>query len=158
MSRVFLISDHHFSHKKILEFEAGRGGDTVDEHDEWLVAQHNSRVAKRDMAWFLGDVAFSPDALERYVSRMNGTKNLILGNHDTYDLSLYQQYFRKVKAMQPYKGGVLTHIPLHNSSLDRWKINYHGHIHSANSPSDQHINCCVEKCAGIPRTLEEWMS
>ena len=158
MSRVFLISDHHLSHKKILDFEAGRGGSTVDEHDEWIVAQHNSRVTKRDTVWFLGDVAFDPGALGKYLPRMEGTKHLILGNHDGYDLNLYLQYFRKVRAMQPYKGGVLTHIPLHNSSLDRWDINYHGHIHSKTSPSAQHINCCVEQCDGIPRTLEEWMS
>lgn len=156
MSRVFLISDHHFGHSKVLEFESSRKGASIEQHDIHLVHQHNSRVTKRDTVWFLGDVGFSKEAIEWALPQMNGNKNLILGNHDRYDIDFYKQYFGKIKAMHGYKGGVLSHIPIHNGSLDRWALNWHGHIHSTPAFSDQHINCCVEQCEGVPLTLEEW--
>lgn len=156
MSRVFLISDHHLGHDSVLKFEReGRRGTTIDEHNQWLMQAHNSRVTKRDTVWFLGDVAFRIEALE-LLKQFNGTLNLVLGNHDNFDWGVYAKYFSKVKALHPYKGGVLTHVPVHNSELDRWALNYHGHIHSKQAPSEQHINCCVEQCDGVPRTLEEW--
>lgn len=160
MSRNFLLSDHHFGHAKILDFEPSRAkfANTVQEHDDWLIARHNERIKKRDNVWLLGDIAFSKEALDRCVPQMNGQLNLILGNHDKFELELYLKYFNKVKAIQPYKSGVLTHVPLHNRSLDRWNINYHGHSHSSSQFSDQHVNCCVEQSDGSPRTLEEWLA
>ncbi len=158
MSKVFIISDHHFGHKKVLDFESSREGDTIEEHDRILIEKHNSVIKKKDTVWFLGDVCFQGELLLEYIPQMNGTINLVLGNHDIYDLELYQSVFNKVKAIQPYKGGVLTHVPIHNGSLDRWKINYHGHLHSTPAFSEQHINCCVEHCEGFPRTLEQWQN
>lgn len=157
MSRTFLISDHHFGHKKVQHFEPTRPQCSLEEHDDWLVAAHNSRITKRDTVWFLGDVGFCKEAIERNLPKMNGTKNLILGNHDHYGFEFYSTFFNKVKALQAYKDGVLTHVPLHNRSLDRWRRNYHGHIHSNEPFSEQHVNCCVERCEGVPRTLEEWV-
>lgn len=69
MTEPFIISDTHFGHANVLEFEReNRRGETIAEHDQWLVSQMHSQV------------------------------------------------------------------------ID----------------DPRYVNCCVEQCGGVPRTLEEW--
>ena len=89
MSKVFFISDLHLGHKNILSFAGDyRGGDTVEEHDEWIVDQWNSVVGKRDVVYVLGDVAFTREGLAK-CNRLVGNKKLILRNHDNFPLEEY---------------------------------------------------------------------
>ena len=158
MSRLFVISDHHFGHANLLRFEREhRQGATIEEHDDWLVARHNERVRTRDTVIFLGDVVFREDRLESHVARMNGHQYLVMGNHDRLPADVYLRYFERVQAMRQYPGVVLSHVPLHESSLERWGHNLHGHIHGNPSPPGPYTNCCVEQCGGVPRTVEEWI-
>jgi calcineurin-like phosphoesterase family protein len=50
---------------------------------------------------------------------------------------------------------VLSHTPLHESSMYKITYNLHGHIHQHASPSERHINCCVEVQDYTPRHIEE---
>ena len=165
MSKTFAISDHHFGHANILRFEgAHRNGGAlacVEDHDDWLVLQHNKTVGKADVTYFLGDVCFNMDRLETHVAKMNGTKHLILGNHDRYDtvsMARYQQVFKTVSPMKYWKGWIMTHVPLHYQELKssrKWAGNMHGHLHSqvvnfAEVPDEQYMNVCVEHSNGIP--------
>lgn len=164
MSKVFFISDHHFGHRGILKHEPEhRPFASIEEHDEWLVEQHNSVVGKNDTVWFGGDVAFAGRATKfpagRYLDRMNGQKNLILGNHDHYPPAVYGAYFHRVLGCLKKGNVFVTHIPVHPDEFNyRVDYNLHGHIHSRKLVNDpRYINMCIEHCAGIPRTLEEWM-
>ena len=87
---IFFIADLHLGHDNICEYEGpNRGGSkTIEEHDDWIVYQWNSVVRNTDLTWVLGDVAFSHEGLAK-MKRMNGSKHLILGNHDMFSNKKY---------------------------------------------------------------------
>lgn len=130
MARVFVISDTHFGHKNIIEFEkAARPFTTVEEHDRELVARWNAVVSKRDTVWHLGDVFFGKDG-HKVLAELNGYKKLVLGNHDHYGLPVYQQYFGKIMGAAEFGHCILTHVPVHECQMYRYRKNIHGHMHS----------------------------
>lgn len=134
MSNIFLCSDHHLGHQGIITFLTDTGAklrnfSTIEEHDEYIIAKHNSVVGASDRVYFLGDVTFSNKYLPK-LHRMNGRKVLIKGNHDILKLSQYVQYFDDIRGVHQFDGMVLSHIPIHEQSLSRWKVNVHGHLHS----------------------------
>lgn len=134
MSNIFLRSDDHLHHENILTFKRDDGTplrsfSNIDEHDEYLIAQHNKVVRPNDKVYFLGDVVFSKK-YTHLVGRMNGDKVLIKGNHDKLELKEYLPYFRDIRGCHQFEGMFLSHVPIHVESLSRWKINVHGHLHS----------------------------
>lgn len=164
MSETYYISDHHFQHRGILAYEAeARPFTNVDDHDEWLIRQHNLVVQPEDTVWFGGDVCFGNDKSRekvlRYLARMNGTKNLLLGNHDRHPLSWYAKSFDKVMGCIKVGEVSITHIPVHPDEFNyRVDYNLHGHIHSRKLVQDsRYINMCIEHCNGVPRTLDQWL-
>lgn len=74
-------SDHHFFHDNII-VHSGRPFADVQEMNEALIDNHNAVVKPTDRCYFHGDVAMHPKNIHP-VSRMNGRKILIAGNHDT---------------------------------------------------------------------------
>lgn len=160
MAEKFFISDTHFGHDKILDFEAkARPFDGIAEHDEALIENWNSVVGKRDVVTHLGDVAFKPAAtLHRVMPRLNGIKKLVLGNHDTSALENYTQYFTKVYSSYVIKdlGMIFTHIPVHPSQLEqRFKYNVHGHLHSNIISDPRYLNISCEHVGLTPISLDE---
>lgn len=178
---TFVISDTHFSHKNIVTFttksgEKVRPWDNVEEMDEELVHRWNSVVGPKDKVYHLGDVAINKSALP-ILSRLNGDKVLIKGNHDIYKLNAYTPYFRDIRACLVLKDFILTHIPVHESQLDRFKMNIHGHLHTdkvrlkdlyrtpsglytlAETTPDPRYKCvCVEQTNYYPVPLDEIVS
>ena len=164
-STPFFIGDLHLGHKKILEFSSAyRGGTNVEEHDEWIVKQWNSVVTKRDIVYVVGDVAFNKDKLV-LLKRMNGQKNLVRGNHDTYSLKTYMEYFNNVYGLLKKWGYWISHPPIHPQEL-RGKHNIHGHVHHNSVTWWDHIeedmvldpryvNVSVENNNGVPVSLDE---
>ena len=131
MSNVFLISDTHFFHQRILEFEKDlRPFSSVEEMNEALVDNWNRIITKRDTVWHLGDVCFGPVANLSIIDRLNGTKNLVMGNHDQYGVREYIKYFNKIEAAKKYDSYLLSHVPIHPDQFYRFKGNVHGHLHS----------------------------
>lgn len=137
MGDIFFCSDHHFNHKNILKFGVrGKMFSTVEEHNEFIVEEHNKVVTKNDKVFMLGDLCFGADSL-KYVKRMNGNKTLILGNHDKQSMNSYAPIFgaNDIKGAVVFNKGVhpimLTHIPIHPMQLEfKYKANGHGHTHS----------------------------
>lgn len=91
MKRTFFTSDHHFGHANILKYEdANRrnahGGKfaSIEKMDEYLIKQWNATVAPGDLVYCLGDLSYKQHTLEAVLPRLNGTKILIVGNHDPY--------------------------------------------------------------------------
>lgn len=133
MSEVWFAGDHHFGHTKILQFEPIRSKfATISEHDHFLVDSHNRLVGKRDIVYFLGDVCFhrSPDIFDAIMSEMNGIKILIKGNHDIFPKEVYARHFQDVHGVLFKYHFVMSHVPMHPYSLERWGTNVHGHTHS----------------------------
>lgn len=146
MNRIFVTSDTHFGHKNIMEFEKEHRGhfSSLVEHDEFLIEAWNSVVSKHDTVWHLGDVLFGKENF-KYIPRLNGIKNLVLGNHDTYGMENYLKYFNKVVSSFNYKQCILTHIPIHESQFWRYKKNIHGHLHSKTINDPRCICVSVEQ-------------
>lgn len=165
---IFFISDHHFHHKNILTFKTQddlplREFSDVDHMNEIMIQRHNEVVKPNDKVYFLGDVCMSRNAkgLE-ILSRLNGKKVLVKGNHDMCSLNQYLQYFKDVRGSHQFDGMILTHIPIHPESLARWGLNVHGHLHQnvvrmplSQIPDRRYFNVSVERVNYTPISLEE---
>ena len=80
---TWIMSDHHFGHGKIGQFEPSRiimaENIGYKDYEEMIIEFHNSLVKPTDIVLFMGDFSFkSPQP----ASKLNGRKILILGNHD----------------------------------------------------------------------------
>lgn len=131
---TFLLADSHFGHSGVCKFlrEDGsklRPWETTEEMDEAMIENWNRVVGPKDKVYHLGDVVINRKALKT-LSRLNGDKVLIKGNHDVFRLEEYTPYFRDIRAFGHFDGFALTHIPIHPDSLSRWSGNVHGHLHS----------------------------
>ena len=138
----WFIADTHFSHKNILAYEAdNRPYDTIEEHDADLVLKWNSVVKPDDKVYLVGDVAFS--SAQHFLGQLNGKIIVVLGNHDYPNKvpNMLQFDHVKVAGAIEYKGGIITHIPVHESQLDRFTFNIHGHLHSLSIEDPRYI--CV---------------
>ena len=133
MPAVFLVSDTHFGHAGVCRFTRDDGTKLrpwhdPEEMDEHLVRVWNERVRPQDKVYHLGDVVINRRALKT-LARLNGDKVLIRGNHDIFRDDEYREYFRELRACHVMNGMILSHIPVHESSLGRFGVNIHGHLH-----------------------------
>jgi len=135
MPSVFLVSDTHFGHAGVCRFTHEDTGVKIrpwtdpDEMDEAMVKLWNERVKPTDKVYHLGDVVINRKAL-KIMSRLNGDKVLIRGNHDIFKDEDYRQYFRELRAYHVMNGMILSHIPVHADSIGRFGTNIHGHLHT----------------------------
>jgi len=135
MPSVFLVSDTHFGHTGVCRFTRNDGvtklrpWDSAEEMDEAMVKAWNERVKPTDKVYHLGDVVINRKALS-IMSRLNGDKVLIRGNHDIFRDDEYRMYFRELRAYHVMNGLILSHIPVHEASLGRFGCNIHGHLHA----------------------------
>jgi calcineurin-like phosphoesterase family protein len=135
MPATFLTSDTHFGHAGVCRFTRSDGvtklrpWDNPEEMDEFMVKAWNERVRPNDKVYHLGDVVINRRALD-IMSRLNGDKVLIRGNHDIFKLEDYTKHFRDVRGYHVMNGMILSHIPVHEESLGRFGVNIHGHLHA----------------------------
>ncbi len=136
MAKIFVISDTHFGHANILTFKREDGTPLrsfsgVEEMDETMVENWNRVVRPQDKVYHLGDVVINKRYLP-ILKRLNGHKRLVRGNHDVEPTKVFMEYFDEIYGVRvfPKLNCILSHIPLHPASLQRWKYNIHGHLHS----------------------------
>jgi calcineurin-like phosphoesterase family protein len=171
MANIFLTSDTHFGHAGVCRFLRDDGTklrpwDDPDEMDEAMIENWNAVVKPKDKVYHLGDVVINRKALKT-MSRLNGEKVLIKGNHDIFKLEDYTPYFKDVRGYHVMDGMILSHIPLHVSALYRFGTNIHGHTHSnrvmmadpfGHRPEviDARYQCvCVEQTGFTPISFED---
>ncbi|CAB4130057.1 COG4186 Predicted phosphoesterase or phosphohydrolase [uncultured Caudovirales phage] len=144
MSNVFVTSDIHFSHLNILKYNAATRGNfrDVDHMNEVIVQRWNETVGVDDHTFILGDVSMGDvSKAPGYIQRLNGTKTLILGNHDRSLMKIegIRDLFVGVHDYLVYSHTkhehyILFHFPI--SSWDdrhRGSVHLHGHLHGAPS-------------------------
>ncbi len=86
---LFFTSDIHFFHNNIIEY-CNRPWRSAEEMNEGIINNWNSVVGRNSVVFILGDVAMGgrgkAERLAKILSRLNGKKYLVPGNHDTYIL------------------------------------------------------------------------
>ncbi|MDE7108140.1 MAG: metallophosphoesterase family protein [Clostridiales bacterium] len=85
---VYFTSDLHLGHKNCIDFCA-RPFASVDDMDEALISGWNNRVKNDDTVYIVGDLVWESSDPLKYLSRLNGKKILIVGNHDIKWLKRY---------------------------------------------------------------------
>ena len=166
----WVISDTHFDHANMLNFKRADGSplrpfSSVEEMNETLIERWNAVVKPSDHVYHLGDVTMARGKawthIDQIMARLHGHKRICLGNHDQLVSAWYFRTFEKVKAYHVLDGLIFTHIPIHEQSLGRFKINVHGHLHahhieaSPHHPDVRYLNVCVENTGYQPLSLEE---
>jgi calcineurin-like phosphoesterase family protein len=154
---------------------------TVEEHDETLIENWNKVVKHDDQVWHLGDVGMGSEMeiLEK-VSRLNGSKHLITGNHDKCwsgerdaykHIGLWMHYFDSVQpfARRRIEGNqnfMLSHFPYEGDHVAQerygqyrlrdhglWLV--HGHVHGAWAKRGRQVNVGVDVRGFAPMHLDE---
>lgn len=169
---VFVIADTHFGHRSLVEgrlqpdgtrlkMAGGRHTDfaTIEEHDEAMVERWNAIVKPGDKVYHLGDVCVTKKSL-KILSRLNGRKTLIAGNHDIFNTKEYLPYFDNMRAGRVFDSLLLTHVPVHPDQLwvnsGRFSHNVHGHTHRhfVDDSHGYYVNACVELWDYTPIPME----
>lgn len=158
MSKIWMTSDQHFFHKKIIEY-ANRPFSDVKAMNSKLIDNWNSVVSKDDTVWILGDFSFycNRDDLVDLVGKLNGNKNIILGNHDRWRplgyfigcgfsfASKYPIIFDTVF--------LLSHRP--RTTVEKPFFNIHGHTHIHSTENKRCYNVSVDATEFYPKEFIE---
>jgi len=169
---IWLISDTHFNHANILKFTDAHTGDLirpgfddVNHMNEYMIERWNSVVKQGDIVYHLGDVVMgNKDWMHSNFNRLNGSKRLLVGNHDDIKFLCSGGWFKKVAMWRQFTeyNLLLSHVPLHPMSSSRGRpdqatsmVNVHGHIHQNPSPPGAYINMSVEAINYTPQNLED---
>jgi calcineurin-like phosphoesterase family protein len=157
MTDVFMISDHHFGHKHIIDFES-RPFSSADEMTETMIEKWNAVVDKDDRVFHLGDFSFlGKEKTASIVSRLNGYKYLIMGNHDRGRSRHWwlDAGFNEVSEYAVVYNGFffLSHEPMYMNKHMPY-VNIHGHIHGQKYEGNQYINVSVEHWDYTPVSFE----
>lgn len=85
---IFLTSDHHFGHSNILKF-TNRLYDNIDDMQAAYIKRWNRKAKKGDIIYILGDHIWNTVSPKDHLAlnnSLNGSKILVIGNHDKVNL------------------------------------------------------------------------
>lgn len=145
---MYLISDLHFHHANVIEYEK-RPFKSVDHMNKELIKNWNTVIAKKDTIWILGDFCFgNKEKVLEITSQLNGRKHLITGNHDSshayqWWLDCGFEFVSKHPIIYEDRY-ILSHQPtLYDVGSGFYNI--HGHVHGRESDLDNRFfNVSVE--------------
>lgn len=164
--KTWVAADHHFGHANILTFKdenekliRGSTFSTLEEHDESIIAQHNALVDPNDRVYLLGDVCITRRSCHT-LGRLNGRLVLVKGNHDIFRLDDYLPYVDDIRSyvvQKDHDGNkvVMSHIPVHPESLNRWGTNIHGHLHQNKLDDPRYVCVSLEHTDYKPIQVQE---
>lgn len=129
----WFIADTHFGHHNVIEYDK-RPFKDVDHMNDQMIERWNSVISATDTVYHLGDSAFLPvDIQSNILSRLNGRKVLIRGNHDKSENTCYRIGWDFVceGLLINLKGFSFTCV--HNpDSCNLGGFILHGHTHKSN--------------------------
>lgn len=93
---IFVSSDWHVGHSNVIQFD-NRPFRDLDHMHRVLINNFNANVPENGVTYFLGDMGLcKAETIKSVVEQLNGTKILILGNHDKGANAMYQMGFDAV--------------------------------------------------------------
>lgn len=141
---IFFTSDTHFFHQNILKYcPSTRKYANVQEMNEAIVADWNSKVASGDTVFHLGDMSFGrPAETEEILNRLNGRIVLIRGNHDPKNGKVFDILDSRCEEIHEYfelkiQGFQLNmfHYPIRAwNKYHHGAFHLHGHSHGSCKP------------------------
>lgn len=130
---IYTISDTHFGHANIIKY-CNRPFLSVEDMDEALIRNWNSIVSANDTVIHVGDFSLHNKVwkLKDYVSKLNGCKILVRGNHDQTTKKMLEAGFNEVHNSLILNGVYFQHHPLQNKEdlPDDCSMLIHGHCHN----------------------------
>lgn len=178
----FVTSDTHYFHKNIIKY-CDRPFRSEAEMRHTLIERYNSVVPKDGTCFFIGDLAMVGtsqfEKITALLNKLNGTKHLILGNHDeckpmryvncgftSVHTSLVVRVEMKLGDLEEeVRKFVLCHDPAVWDCVPRDHILLCGHVHNLFKilPDKETINVGVDVWGFYPQsfqnvwlTLEDW--
>ena len=138
-TKVFFTSDTHFGHSNIIKY-CQRPFNSAEHMDEVLISNWNEVVSPQDIVFHLGDFCFGSDKeWIKILQRLNGTKYLILGNHDLKKIvnsNQIKDYFADInmqmRVVVDKQKMLLNHYPFlcfEGGYQNVWQL--FGHVHSS---------------------------
>ncbi len=132
MQNIFFTSDHHFGHTNIIKF-CDRPFDTVEEMNEVMIKNWNSKIKQGDNVYHLGDFALTKkkEVLSDIIDQLNGNIFLISGNHEGAAKSLPNKFqwikdYYELKVKDEDAAGGVQRIILFHYAMRVWRHDYRG--------------------------------
>lgn len=132
---IHFTSDWHIGHANSIKFD-DRPFKDLDHMHRVLINNYNAQVPVDGLCYFLGDIGLSSsETVKKVLSQLNGTKVLVLGNHDKKFNAMYELGFDVVlHGATIYIAGervTMTHCPLRGVFRENTE-----HMNSAYSSKD----------------------
>jgi calcineurin-like phosphoesterase family protein len=170
---VWFTADLHLGHANIIKFcqrpfmnpeeaDAARldprgklklSEETVQRHDDSLIAAINEQVAPQDTLWILGDFCLAgPEQVAAYRDRIHCREvNLVPGNHDRRPgLGVFNRVMEQGRVEVQGQKIFLNHYPMRS-----WKGSFHGvwhlygHVHGNLMSEDQRNDWMLVRDVGV---------
>jgi len=140
----YYIADLHFFHGVLNNAMDNRGFASTEEMNEYMIKQWNSKVGKHDEVVILGDFSVEKgEKTNEILSRLNGIKYLVVGNHDKYidDKEFDRAHFKWIENYRELRDSkrkvILSHYPIacYNGQYHRGEggvfktYMLYGHVH-----------------------------
>ena len=139
----YFISDFHFGHKSTLNFERFCFED-IQQHDNYIIKILKSKLTKDDTLYFLGDLGYPNEEIEKELRNLPCKKIMLQGNHDDKPAD----YYLKVCGFDEYYTHpiwlsnriMLSHYPL---PVENGTVNIHGHLHGSYLDMPNYVNVSI---------------
>ena len=154
---TWLTSDLHLFHKNIIQYCNRPFGDEY-EMNEIIVKTWNETVAPDDRVIVVGDLTAGlydrKQELTEIISRLNGRKTLILGNHDHLSSKWYRTAGFEVVTKSLVEDEILyVHKPavdyneksVRLRDMHKPRLIVHGHIHRCDPDIPGHFNVAWDR-------------
>jgi calcineurin-like phosphoesterase family protein len=156
----WFTSDHHFGHAGIIR-ACNRPFGSTEEMDAHMIQQWNARVRDGDEVWYLGDFSWErPEKAANVLSRLNGTKHLVAGNHDSAAVRALPgwasvQDYAEITVLKTRI--VLSHYAMRTwNGIHRGALQLYGHSHGTLAGSRRSCDVGVDAWPRfVPVTLAE---
>ena len=131
-NKCFFTSDLHFCHKNIIA-HCKRPFSSLEEMHQYYIEYWNQTISKNDYIFILGDLVFShsKNAWRTIISKLNGQKILIIGNHDDLKSICYDDFLYTTKhdSFQFDDNGKIKEIFMSHYPCLSWPNQHRGSWH-----------------------------
>lgn len=167
----FVTSDIHFGHKNIMNFcpeTRARFKNDVEFMNAEIIREWNELIKPEDHTYILGDIAFCTSARAvNFLNQMNGSKTLIIGNHDTKlikDISFRYCFDEITHYKRVVHNGtvvIMFHYPIAEwDQMHRGSVHLHGHVHGGKTglEGSRALDAGMDATGKVAVTLDEMIN